>query len=100
MKKMIHKVEEQTYEGFLRFRFKHNRRIPKAIAVATVDNMDEVWEVDPKCLPLATDELRRYYRAEDGIEDIDILIYTQAHLFLNDELEPLTEETTDGNAEL
>lgn len=99
MKKMIHKVDGQTYEGFRRFRFKH-KRIPKAIAVATVDNMDEVWEVDPRNLPLATDELRRYYRAEDDMRDVDILIYTQAHLFLVDDLEPLVEETTDGDAEL
>jgi hypothetical protein len=60
--------KKQTYEGFSTC--KHDSPL---VAIATVDNWLDFWEIDNTTT--SVEELERYYRSERGEPDVKIVTY-------------------------
>lgn len=79
---MIFKVHEpgrkpQTFEGFRALGMKE--RFPAILAGVWFEGNIDLFELDQKNLPLAMEELRRYYRSEFSRE-INIVVYRNPEL--------------------
>lgn len=64
----------QTFEGF---RHLSNVEAADVVGIACVEGEAELWELDPTCVPLAVEELLRYYRFVEGIEDVSVAVFVR-----------------------
>ncbi len=62
----------QSYEGFRRVWANGPSQV---IATAFVDGEGDWWEIDPANVRLAVEELQRFYRAEHGLDNVEIIVY-------------------------
>ncbi len=63
----------QTYEGFRRVWA--NGQASQVIATAFIDGEGDWWEIDPSNVPLALEELARFYRSQQGVDNVQISVY-------------------------
>lgn len=63
---------KQTYEGFRRV-WAHGQPA-QVVASAFIEGEGIWWEIDADSIPLALDELARYYRAQYDME-VELVVY-------------------------